>query len=112
MRAFCISGALKMGNTWHADQDNNMRPDVKGLPCPFCGYDHGIAVDTECTDLKEHGMIWSARAFCHECGSQCPSTGITSWPDHPLNEERLYLDWENEREVVNLAVKIWNIRKA
>ncbi|WP_312069404.1 hypothetical protein [Acinetobacter sp.] len=100
-----------MENRWHADQENNMRPDVKGLPCPFCGYDHGIAVDSNSHDLKEHGVIWSARAFCHECGAQSPSTNITTWPDHPLSEERIYIDWENEREVVNLAVKIWNIRK-
>lgn len=99
-----------MGNTWHADQDNNMRPDVEGLPCPFCGYAHGLAVDSDSHDLKVHGVIWSARAFCHECGSQSPSTNITTWPDHPLSEESIYVDWENEREVVNLAVKIWNTR--
>lgn len=100
-----------MENRWHADQENNMRPDVKALPCPWCGYDHGIAVDSESHDLKDFGVVWSARAFCHECGSQCPSTNITTWPDHPLHEERLYIDNNNEREVVNLAVKIWNCRQ-
>lgn len=97
-------------NTWHDHQENNMRPDIKGLACPFCGYDHGLAVDTYCFDLNELGISWEARAYCHECGSQGPSTDITSFPDHPLSEEDLYIDWENEREVVNLAVKIWNTR--
>lgn len=107
---FLLFGAFEMGNTWHADQDNNMRPDIEGLPCPFCGCTHGLAVDSDSHDLKEHGVIWSARAFCHECGSQSPSTLITTWPNHPLSEESIYVDWENEKEVVNLAVKIWNTR--
>lgn len=98
-----------MGNIWHVDQDNNMRPDVKFDPCPWCGSD-SISVDSKSITLKDYGEVWSAEASCHECGSSGPSTSIASWPDHPLHEEQLYIDDNNEREVVNFAVKVWNCR--
>lgn len=99
-----------MGNRWHANQDNNMRPDVKFKPCPWCGEgsDEFIVVDTEKHE-GEHLNTWSAQASCHECGSKSPDTDIGPW-SHPLEDEYNFLDWENEREVVNFAVKVWNCR--
>ena len=99
-----------MGNIWHVDQENNMRPDVKFDPCPWCG-SNSISVESSSITLEEYGEVWSAKASCHECGSGAPSMHIASWPDHPLHEEKLYVDDNDEREVVNLAVKIWNCRK-
>ncbi|MGA4854163.1 hypothetical protein ACPC5U_12925 [Acinetobacter haemolyticus] len=99
-----------MGNRWNADKEPELTFDEKALSCPFCGYEHGVVVDTELFPLEELGNVWSARTICHECGSQGPSTGIATWPDHPLHNERLYIDWEDEREVVNFAIKIWNCR--
>lgn len=96
-----------MGNRWHETQENNMRPDVKALPCPWCG-ENAVVVDTTMHE-GEHVNTWSAQASCHECGSQSPDTDIGPWP-HPLGSEYDFLNWEDEREVVNFAVKVWNQR--
>ena len=103
-----------MSNRWHAEQENNMRPDVKQEPCPWCGGDEFLVVDTELIKYELHGENfedWKAQASCHECGAQSPDTGNPSWNDHPLHNEYLCVDWENEREVVNFAVQVWNCRK-
>ncbi|MEN3969933.1 hypothetical protein [Acinetobacter sp. BWR-L5] len=98
-----------MGNRWHADQENNMRPDVKPLACPWCGHD-SVVVDS--TLFKgEHINLWSAQASCHECGAQSSDPEIAKWPDHTLCNQYDDVDWEDEREAVNFAVKIWNTRK-
>ncbi|ENV46202.1 hypothetical protein P255_02965 [Acinetobacter brisouii CIP 110357] len=97
------------GNRWHEDQNNNMQPDIKSAPCPWCGL-NSVVVDTIL--LKgEHLNTWTAQASCHECGTKAPDTDFAAWDDHQLCEDYLLTDWENEREVVNLAVKIWNKRK-
>ncbi|MDH0032026.1 MULTISPECIES: hypothetical protein [unclassified Acinetobacter] len=98
-----------MGNRWHAEQNNNMRPDVIPMPCPWCGLD-AVVVDTALV-VGEHINTWSAKASCHECGATAPDDFITSFPDHSLFEKYKCVDWEDEREVVNFAVQIWNIRK-
>ncbi|KAF1027093.1 MAG: hypothetical protein GAK29_00899 [Acinetobacter bereziniae] len=97
-----------MENRWHADQENDMRPDVKALPCPWCGYDHGVVVDTEMHE-GEHLNTWTAQASCHECGAASPNSDIGPFP-HPLKDDYDQVDWENEHEVVNFAVKVWNCR--
>jgi len=103
-----------MENRWHADQENNMRPDVKALPCPWCGEgsEEFIVVDAKVVEFEvcgEKQTQWSAHASCHECGASSPSSDIGPWP-HPLEDEYNQVDWENEREVVNFAVKVWNCR--
>ncbi|MDH0030335.1 MULTISPECIES: hypothetical protein [unclassified Acinetobacter] len=98
-----------MGNRWHADQENNMRPDVVPLPCPWCGLS-SVVTDTELFK-HEYMSAWEAQSSCHECGAKGPDTGIARFPDHPLLNEYKNVDWEDEREVVNFAVQIWNIRK-
>lgn len=100
-----------MENRWHDDQDNNMRPDIKALPCPWCGCDHGIVVDTKLHQHIEYGDSWDACASCHECGASAPDINVTVWPDHPLYEKFTELDTSNERDVVNFAVEVWNCRK-
>lgn len=97
-----------MDNRWHADQENNMRPDVKANPCPWCGSSSTV-VDSQLYK-GEHINTWSAQASCHECGATAPDEFITSFPDHPLFEKYKNIDWEVEREVVNFAVQIWNAR--
>ncbi|BBL21138.1 hypothetical protein F939_02289 [Acinetobacter radioresistens DSM 6976 = NBRC 102413 = CIP 103788] len=98
------------GNRWHATQDNNMRPDVAFKPCPWCG-SNSICVDTT-KEEGEHLSTWSAQASCHECGSMSPDTDFAGWRrSHPLFDEWVCLDWEIERDVVNLAVKVWNSRE-
>ncbi|MDV2440708.1 hypothetical protein QR665_14695 [Acinetobacter gerneri] len=97
---------------WHADQENNMRPDVKAMPCPWCGEgsEQFIVVDTVLHKSEEFGDSWKAQAMCHECGAKSQSSDIGLFP-HPLSEDYLYLDEENERDVVNFAVKVWNCRQ-
>lgn len=97
-----------MGNRWHETQENNMQPDIKAQPCPWCDAD-SVVVDTVKFD-HEHLSTWTARASCHECGAQSPDSDFPSWPDHSLHNEYLFVDSENEREVVNFAVKVWNTR--
>lgn len=97
-----------MGNRWHKTQENNMCPDVEAAPCPWCGV-NSVVVDSVKFD-HENLSIWTAQASCHECGAQSPDTGFPKWSDHPLHEDYLYLNDENEREVVNFAVMIWNQR--
>ncbi|KEC85395.1 hypothetical protein [Acinetobacter sp. ETR1] len=104
-----------MENRWHADQENNMRPDVKALPCPWCGEgsEEFIVVDSKIMDFEvcgEKQTQWSAQASCHECGATSPSSDIGPWP-HLMEDECNQIDWEDEREVVNFAVKVWNCRQ-
>jgi DNA-directed RNA polymerase subunit RPC12/RpoP len=101
-----------MENHWHSDQGFIMCPDVKAYPCPWCGSEF-IVVDSKIIDFEVCGeklTQWSAQARCHECGAVSPSSEFGSW-SHPLEDEYNQLDWENEREVVNFAVKVWNCRK-
>ena len=97
-----------MGNRWHANQTDNQIPDVKAKPCPWCDSE-SVVVDTTLIEL-EHVNVWEAQATCHECGAKSPDTDFPSWDDRPLHDDYSAVDWEDEREVVNLAVKIWNYR--
>ncbi len=100
-----------MKNIWHKDQDSGRVPDEDFLPCPWCG-STSISVESEVMTLKEYGDVWSAVASCHECGTTAPDTNIASVLNHPqIEEDRIYVDDKDEREVVNFAVQIWNSRK-
>lgn len=43
-----------MENSWHSDQENNIRLDVKADPCPWCGSD-SIVVDSKIIDFEVYG---------------------------------------------------------
>ncbi|WP_353166090.1 hypothetical protein [Acinetobacter sp.] len=68
-----------MENRLHADQENNMRPDVKALACPWCGEgsEEFIVVDSKIMDFEvcgEKQTQWSAQASCHECAAVSPNS--------------------------------------
>lgn len=97
-------------NIWHADQENNMRPDVDFNVCPWCAGD-SIAVESKSILVDSVGLVFGAKVFCHDCGCCGPDLDVANCPDHPLSSDRLYLDHSDERDVVNFAVMVWNCRK-
>lgn len=97
-----------MGNRWHVDQDNDMRPDIKAEPCPWCN-STSIVVDSTMVESNSR-ILWGAVTSCHDCSACGPDQFITSFPDHPLHIFHGEIDWEDERKVVNFAIRIWNSR--
>lgn len=94
--------------TWHHNQeDKNLIPDEVPLNCPFCGE------NSTCTDTEQYGEVatdgtitWDAYTWCHDCGARGPSV----WSYVAWDGSSFYLDTDDELEVVNYAIRLWNKR--
>lgn len=90
-----------MANWNHYDGLQEYTPDLEFLDCPFCGSDYISAK----SQFFDEDKFYNARVFCNLCGAH------SGWAlSNSSFDPDVKLNFESEKDVVNYAIFLWNMR--